>query len=285
MSSNQITTHDSAVILGGGGITAIGWEIGILSGLLESGVELHKANTVFGTSAGAFVGVALSSGYDMEQLFKAQLERNDTEIPATANKEIMNAWYEAFKIGGNDRQKVGTAFGNIAKANPEPVPVSQRQMVVQNRLVTTTWPQTLKVTTIEAETGQLNVLDHTSGISLVDAVSASGAVPGIWPIVEWNGRKWIDGGMVSSTNVLLSAGYKTVLVLAPMPQGYGLIPGVVEDIETMKPQTDVFLIVPDAESKAAIGINPYDPTHKSAAAIAGRNQGRKVAAAVKAKWI
>lgn len=106
----------------------------------------------------------------------------------------MAAWYNAFEIGGSDRQRVGAAFGDIARENPEPVPVAQRRSVVEARLVTTEWPLTLQVTAIDAATGQLHVFDRTTGISLTDAVSASGAVPGVWPLVHINGRAWIDGG-------------------------------------------------------------------------------------------
>jgi NTE family protein len=278
------TSLDRAIVLGGGGITAIGWEVGIIKGLLESKVDLYKTNMIFGTSAGAFVGVALSSGYDIDKLFLAQFKPGETEISTTATKEIMDAWYEAFMIGGNDRQRVGAAFGKIAKLNPEPVPASQRQLVVNDRLVTTTWPATLKITAIDADTGELNVFDHTSEISLADAVTASGAVPGVWPLVKFKNKQWIDGGMVSSSNVLLSGEYKKVLVLAPMPQGYGSIPGVREDAEAMKANTDIYIVVPDQESIDAIGSNPYDPKRRSEAATAGRHQGASIAEAVSAKW-
>ncbi|GAB3274063.1 hypothetical protein GCM10027456_63730 [Kineosporia babensis] len=39
----------------GGGITGIGWEVGVLAGLLDEGVDLRNADAVIGTSAGSFV--------------------------------------------------------------------------------------------------------------------------------------------------------------------------------------------------------------------------------------
>lgn len=54
--------------------------------------------------------------------------------------------------------------------------------MVGSRLVTTDWPTGLKVTAIDAETGELHLFDRRSGVQLIDAVSASGAVPGIWPL-------------------------------------------------------------------------------------------------------
>lgn len=273
-----------AVVLGGGGVTGIAWEVGVLTGLLESGVALYEADTIIGTSAGAFVGAGLASGYDINKLYATQSEASDSEISVAASKNTTTAWYNAFNIGGSDPQSVGAAFGDIAKNNPEPVPVTVRRSVVEARLVTTDWPPTLQVTAIEADTGQLHVFDHTSGISLIDAVSASGAVPGVWPLVHINGRTWIDGGMVSATNARLADGYERVVILAPMPTGYGSIPGAAEDAAVMSANANVFLIIPDEHSIAAIGPNPYDPTRRSAAATAGRAQGRSIATTIQAMW-
>ncbi|MGW7003626.1 hypothetical protein ACWGCW_12530 [Streptomyces sp. NPDC054933] len=50
--------------------------------------------------------------------------------------------------------------------------------VVRARLATTDWPATLRITAIDADTGELHTFDRQSGVPLLDAVSASGAVPG-----------------------------------------------------------------------------------------------------------
>ena len=49
----------TALVLGGGGITGIAWEIGVLAGLAEAGVDLSGADLVVGTSAGSVVGAQL----------------------------------------------------------------------------------------------------------------------------------------------------------------------------------------------------------------------------------
>lgn len=273
-----------AVVLGGGGVTGIAWELGVLTGLLESGVDLHLADAIIGTSAGAFVGAALASEYDITRLFVAQSEVNMSEIPITASKELMQMWYKAFDTGGSDPQKVGAEFGFIAKNNPTSVSAEQRRAVVESRLVTRKWPSNLQVTAINADTGQLHTFDHQSGISLLDAVSASGAVPGIWPLVSIRGNYWTDGGMVSTTNARLAERYERIVILSPMPMGYGSIPGAAEDAEAMRANAKVYLATPDERSIAAIGPNPYDPARRSGAAIAGREQGRAIAAAIMTIW-
>lgn len=284
MTIDKQNASTRALILGGGGVTAIAWEIGILTGLLEAGIALHEADTVIGTSAGAFVGVALASGYDMNRLFVAQSEPKQDEIPIVASEQTIAAWYHALEIGGSDPLRVGAAMGAIAREHPEPVSVAQRRSVVQARLVTTDWPLRLQVTAIDAATGQLHVFDHTSGVALLDAVAASGAVPGVWPLVHINGREWIDGGMVSTTNAHLADGYERVVILAPMPGRYGSIPGAAEDAAAMSANANVFLIAPDGQSVAAIGPNPYDPTRCSVVSATGRAQGSSIAAAIQAVW-
>ena len=52
----------TALVLGGGGITGIAWEIGVLAGLAEAGTDLMGADLVVGTSAGSVVGALLRLG-------------------------------------------------------------------------------------------------------------------------------------------------------------------------------------------------------------------------------
>jgi len=89
--NSKAQLHDTSNCLGRRRITGIAWEIGVLTGLLEAGVTLHEADTIIGTSAGAFFGVALASGYDMNKLFAAQSDTSDSEIPAAADKHTIAA--------------------------------------------------------------------------------------------------------------------------------------------------------------------------------------------------
>ncbi len=90
--------------------------------------------------------------------------------------------------------------------------------------------------------------------------------------------------MVSSTNSRLADGYERVVILAPLPIGYSSIPGAMEDAAAMSANANVSLVMPDEQSVAAIGPNMYDPTRRSAAATAGRAQGRSIAAAIQTMW-
>src|SRR5580692_5354743 len=64
---------DKALVLGGGGITGIAWEIGMLAGLAaEHGLDLSDADLVVGTSAGSVVGVDVRSGLGLAQFYENQ---------------------------------------------------------------------------------------------------------------------------------------------------------------------------------------------------------------------
>lgn len=72
----------TALVLGAGGPTGVAWELGILAGLADKGVDVTDADTVIGTSAGSAVGAQLTAGLPIEQLYQAQLARATAEIPA-----------------------------------------------------------------------------------------------------------------------------------------------------------------------------------------------------------
>ena len=69
-----------ALVLGGGGITGAAWEIGLMAGLAQAGVDLTSADVVVGTSAGSVAGSQILSGVRLEQLYARQLEDPTAEV-------------------------------------------------------------------------------------------------------------------------------------------------------------------------------------------------------------
>ena len=62
------------LVLGGGGVTGIAWETGLLLGLQEAGVDLTSADLVVGTSAGSVVGAQVTTGCSLAELYERQLQ-------------------------------------------------------------------------------------------------------------------------------------------------------------------------------------------------------------------
>ncbi len=54
-----------ALVLGGGGVTGIAWETGLIAGLAGLDIDLAAADVIIGTSAGSVVGTDIASGQDL----------------------------------------------------------------------------------------------------------------------------------------------------------------------------------------------------------------------------
>src|ERR1700744_5333103 len=81
---------DKALVLGGGGLTGVAWEIGILAGLAEHGVDLTDADLVVGTSAGSVVGVDVRSGVGLAEFYQAQSAPHDPgEVTARMGRGML----------------------------------------------------------------------------------------------------------------------------------------------------------------------------------------------------
>lgn len=273
-----------ALVLGGGGLTGIGWEWGILSGLAEAGVDLSDADLVVGTSAGSVVGAQLATGLDLEERYQAQLVPPDGELAASLGARVMLR-YALAMVGPRAPQKVRKRIGRLAlraKTGPE----SARRAVIESRLPVKEWPtRPLQLTAVDTATGELRVFDRSSEVPLVSAVAASCAVPGVWPPVTIEGHRYMDGGARSGTNADLAAGYDRVVVIAPLPRGIGPMSGVATQVEALRARSQVALVTPDRASVQAFGRNVLDPKRRAGAARAGRAQATALASEIRDLWM
>ncbi|KOT62651.1 patatin [Streptomyces rimosus subsp. rimosus] len=275
----------TALVLGGGGYTGIGWEIGMLAGLVEAGVDLGTADVVIGTSAGSIVGAQLTSGrLTPEELFARQLVPDTGETAARmGTRELARFAYLALR--SRDAVDFGVRMGRLAMTARAASGPGRRDAIAR-RLVCHDWPaRRLMITAVDAVTGRRTAFDDTSGAGLVDAVSASCAVPGVWPPVSIGGQRWIDGGVHSSANADLAAGYGRVVVLAPVAAGGGpLASARSQGAALTRRGARVSVIVPDRAARAAFGRNVLDPAKRAAAALAGRRQAAAHVKEVRAVW-
>jgi NTE family protein len=274
-----------ALVLGGGGITGIAWEWGLLAGFAEAGVDLRDTDLVVGTSAGSVVGAQVASGLDPRERYEAQLAPPDGELAAAMGPGMMVRWALAM-VGSQAPQRVRQRIGRLAQRTPTDATEEDRIAVIESRLPVTEWPadRRLQVTAVDAETGGFRVFERDSGVPLVRAVAASCAVPGIWPTVTINGRQYVDGGVRSGTNADLAAGYDRIVVLAPIAGGFKAMPGARQQVAALERDADVALVTPDAAARQASGRNALDPAARAAAARAGLAQAPSVVEHVRGVW-
>ncbi|GCD47689.1 patatin-like phospholipase family protein [Streptomyces paromomycinus] len=275
----------TALVLGGGGYTGIGWEIGMLAGFAAAGVDLATADAVIGTSAGSIVGAQLTSGrLAPDEFFTRQLAPVTGETAARMGaRELARFAYLALR--SRDAVDFGARMGRLALGSRAAAGPSRRDAVAR-RLVSHDWPaRRLMITAVDATTGQRTAFDDTSGADLVDAVSASCAVPGVWPPVRIGETWWIDGGVHSSANADLAAGYGRVVVLAPVAAGGGPIATAQSQGAALARRgARVCVLVPDRAARAAFGRNVLDPSKRAAAAHAGRRQAAAHLKEVMSVW-
>ncbi len=273
-----------ALVLGGGGVTGAAWELGLLAGLAALGVDLAGADLVVGTSAGAVTGAQLRSGVPLDSLYERQLAPQAGEISARLGPAVIArmAW---IMLTSRDQVRARARLGAMA-LRAGTVPEADRQRVFERRLTSADWPaRPLLLTAIDARTGEFVVFDAAGEASLVQAVGASCAVPGVWPPVTIGSRRFIDGGMRSPANADLAAGFDRVVVIAPLGRGTARIAGPqVQAAELRASGARVAVIQPDAAARMAIGRNVLDLARRAAAARAGRVQAASAAAAVRAVW-
>mgnify|MGYP001552560889 CR=1 FL=1 len=94
----------------------------------------------------------------------------------------------------------------------------------------------------------------------------------------------MDGGMRTIANADLAAGADRVLILVPgsdtSPMGPALTPA---DLAALAPAR-IHTVYADVDALAAFGTNPLDPAVARPSALAGREQGRRIASEIAAFW-
>jgi NTE family protein len=276
----------TALVLGGGGITGIAWEIGLLAGLAAAGTDLSGADLVVGTSAGSVVGAQLTSGDELEAMYDRQLQPPAQEKVARMTRSALARYAWAMLRSRRDdvgfRRRVGALALAAEQAGLTPSE-QERLDVIGSRLISRTWPdRPLVVTAVDAHTGDFRTFDRDSGVPLLHAVAASCAVPGVYPPVTIDGRRYVDGGTRSAANADLAQGYDRLVVLAPIPRGIGPMASV--DAQVTGMVSRVAVVSPDADSRTAIGRNVLDPAARAPSAQAGRAQAVTVAQRIAEVW-
>jgi NTE family protein len=282
-------TTKRALVLAGGGIAGIAWETGVLRGIADESPAaarlLLDSDALVGTSAGSAVAAQIGSGATLEELYDRQVAETSAELDSGVDVEtitelFLTALAEPYESSLDKTRQQMQRIGAVALAT-KTVPEQIRRQVIAQRLPSHDWPdRVLRLTVIDTATGELVVLDRNSGVELVDAVAASCAVPGAWPPVTIDGRRYMDGGIASPVNLAVARDCEAAVVLLPSsmdtPSPFGA--GTAAEIAAFTGIT--FAVSADDNSLAAFGPNPLDPRCRIDSAVAGREQGRREAPAV-----
>jgi NTE family protein len=288
-SMTEANIPGKTLVLGGGGLAGLGWFAGLFYGLSKHGVVLCDADRMIGTSAGSATAAQLRGPHSLEHMYARQTDPAliaDESPPSMAAMAELMAFFPKLQAIPDHAERM-RAVGQMA-LNAKTVPPEVRHAMIERRLSGPDWPKTpLTITAVDVESGALVTFDATSGVSLIDAVAASCAVPGVWPAVAISGKHYIDGGVFSVDNAALAHGAARVIIaspfgtVSPAPAGYHLTDAV-SALEAGG--SKVLVIEPDAASRAAMGANPLDPAVRKPSAEAGLAQGRRIAGEVETFW-
>ncbi len=201
------------LVLGGGGAVGVGWQTGLLTGLLEAGVDLAGAEAIVGTSAGALVGALLASGCEVTDalISLASLGQSiDPESLAAGDEAFLSAIRQANLE--SDPRRALRAIGRSAKEAS--TLAEDIYLGLFSTLDGTTWPAGFRCTAIDTDTGDLVVWGQGSGVPLLRAVASSCAVPVLFPSVTIKGHRYMDGGLLSHLNAAAAAPTDVLVVLS-----------------------------------------------------------------------
>ena len=132
------------------------------------------------------------------------------------------------------------------------------------------------------ERGQLEALAYQLFDGDIDQIGW--VVQMVWPPVSIKGRRYMDGGLRSSTNADLAVGYASVVIITPMsPENPGN-ESLAKELRVLEQSgATMVLLRADAEAIASFGPNALDPAFRVAAAEAGLRQAGGMANELRAK--
>ena len=183
----------TAVVLGGGGHRGA-YEVGMLKALVGAGIE---ADFVVGTSIGAINGALFASSPNAAGVRKMEeawsvLEFSDL-FPGGLWGRARSAVHQRTYLHSNDHLR-SWLTSHLGRGDIESLPVHFECVAACIEDSSEHW--------------------FTSG-SVVDALLASSAVPGLLPPVEIGGKHYVDGGVVNSIPLsrAFALGATTVFVM------------------------------------------------------------------------
>jgi NTE family protein len=286
-----------AVVLGGGGPVGIAWETGLAAGLERGGVRLRDADLFVGTSAGSVVGALFALGEapgDMVALYETTDDAGHPSQKPVDFAALIQQFIEMY-TSSDPPEKIRADAGAFALGadtidEDEWLDTFRRMRVMAD----SPWPERFVCTAVDASDGAFVTWDKSAGVPLVRAVASSCTVPGVYPPVTINGRRYIDGGVRSATNADLARGYDAVVIVSVSMPGVSAMPAVAEALQRQLDEevaalrqggSRVEVIVPDEASAQAFGLNLMDFSRREQVVETGTNQGLAEAGRLREFWV
>jgi NTE family protein len=204
-----------------------------------------------------------------------------SDIVRQADFEVLGPVVAAIMAGGEPDQTRRAELGAIALRSPHPEAVYVE--VVRRFLPAAPWPERLVLTAVAVDDGAFVSWGARDGIGLAEAAAASSAVPGMFPPITIDSRRYMDGGMRSVTSADLAEGSDVVVIVAAPSRNELTDRQIADETAAIREAGgSIVEIRPDAASAEAFGEDPMDGSRQALVFEEGRRQGRAIADRVSA---
>jgi predicted acylesterase/phospholipase RssA len=237
----------TALVLGGGGFTGGVYEMGALRALdlLSVNRTVNEFDVYVGTSAGAFVAAAVANGVTPEEMMRVIVQQVPTPFPDARVSALLKPNYREFVTRGvmfpwrliqvvralaadlHQISAVDIALG-LAEVLPSGLYSGQGVERYVQRILSDPdrtddfrlLQKELYLAATDLDTCERIVFGREGweDVPISTAVSASSALPMIYKPVKVRDREFVDGGIVSTTNldIAVEAGAKFIIVVNPL---------------------------------------------------------------------
>jgi NTE family protein len=237
----------TALVLGGGGFTGGVYEIGALRALdlLSVSHTINQFDVYVGTSAGSFVASAVANGLTPEQMMQVIVRDGPEQLPDARANALLRPNYREFLTRGvrfplkalSMMRTLSRDLGQVSAVDillalAEALPTGLYTADGLERYVREVLSEGgrsddfrrlgcelyLAGTDIDSCERVVFGADGFEDVPISRAVAASCAVPMVYKPVEIKDRVYVDGGLVSTTNIdiAIDAGAKFVVVVNPL---------------------------------------------------------------------
>ncbi len=230
------------LVLGGGGLVGQAFHAGALAAIAhDHGWDPRDAAVVVGTSAGAVTGALLRAGAGADDLAAVHVDAPSSlgrrfgvqlpDLPPIRWRDVLRPQLPRWPLIARGAQlpwrsdPISSALAMLRDGDLDVVP----HLAFLGDLTGARWPpEDLRVTATRQRDGRRVVFGEEQRPRVVEAVSASCAVPGYMRPVLIDGVAYLDGGLHSPTNadLVLDDDLDLVIVVSPLstrsPVGWSL---------------------------------------------------------------
>lgn len=233
------------LVLGGGGLVGMAYHAGVLQALHDHGVDVSGADTIVGTSAGSVIGSYLAAGWEQTDFYEYahRRHRDSHKDPEDMDEQVAQIFEPLWSSPGERvRRYVGSAFALVASRGhlrrltkgsaptrglrdrfPSGMYSTEKTRQRLHEELPAEWPHPgLRVCAVDLYSGERVAFGSPDAppAHVADAVLASTAIPGVFPAVSIDGKRYVDGGAFSATSLDVAADEGCTHILCIAPLGY-----------------------------------------------------------------